>query len=93
MENTLKEYKTSLEGLNTLEIQKRQEKYGLNKLVEPKKQHPIVLFLSQFFDALIALLLIAAIAAFLINDIIDASVILIAVLLKADSISAMSIWD
>lgn len=82
MENTLKEYKTSLEGLNTLEIQKRQEKYGLNKLVEPKKQHPIVLFLSQFFDALIALLLIAAIAAFLINDIIDASVILIAVLLN-----------
>lgn len=82
MENILKKYKTSLEGLNTQEIQKRQEKYGLNELNESKKQHPILLFLSQFLDALITLLLIAAVSAFLINDVIDAVVILIAVLLN-----------
>lgn len=41
-----------------------------------------MLFLSQFADVLIGLLLVAAIAAYAIGDVIDAGVILLAVLLN-----------
>ncbi len=83
MEDILSKYQTSQEGLTKSEVEKRQKKYGKNKLKEKKPTPLIVLFLTQFVDALIALLVIAAIAAFTIGDVIDASVILIAVLLNA----------
>ena len=71
-----------LHGLTTQEARERQAKYGLNKLDEKKATPLIVLFLSQFVDILIGLLLIAAIAAYAIGDVIDAGVIVLAVLLN-----------
>jgi len=71
-----------LHGLTTQEAKKRQAEYGLNKLDEKKPTPLIVLFLSQFIDILIGLLLVAAIAAYAIGDIIDAGVIVLAVLLN-----------
>ena len=82
MEKLLSQYKTSVEGLTQKEALRRQKKYGLNKLDEKKPTPLIVLFLSQFVDVLIALLIIAAIAAYAIGDVIDGSVILLAVLLN-----------
>ena len=82
MSDILTEYKTSTDGLEENEVQKRQEKYGLNQIEEEKPTPLIILFLSQFVDILIALLIIAAVAAFLIGDFIDAGVILLAVLLN-----------
>ncbi len=82
MDNVLSKYKTSQNGLNNKEVQIRQKKYGLNKLDEKKAKTPIRLFLEQFVDALIALLIIAAIAAYAIGDVIDAGVIMLAVLLN-----------
>ena len=41
-----------------------------------------MLFLEQFIDVLIALLIVAAIAAYFVGDVIDSCVILIAVLLN-----------
>ena len=69
-------------GLTKSEVIERQGKYGLNKLDEKKPTPLIVLFFSQFVDILIGLLLIAAVAAFAIGDIIDAGVIVLAVLLN-----------
>ncbi len=82
MSDILTKYKTSINGLSTGEVQKRQEKYGLNEIREKKPTPLIILFLSQFVDILIALLIIAAIASFAIGDVIDAGVILLAVLLN-----------
>ena len=82
MSDILSEYKTSLEGLSDSEVLKRQEKYGLNELEEKRPTPPYILFLSQFVDVLIALLIIAAIAAYAIGDVIDACVIMLAVLLN-----------
>ena len=82
MKDILSKYNTSLEGLNNTQIQKRQAEYGLNELKEKKPTPTYVLFLSQFIDILIALLLIAAIAAYAIGDVIDACVIILAVLLN-----------
>ena len=69
-------------GLTNDEVLERQKKYGLNKLDEKKPTPLIVLFLSQFVDILIGLLLVAAVAAFAIGDVIDAGVIVLAVLLN-----------
>ena len=69
-------------GLTTEEVIERQKKYGLNKLDEKKATPLIILFLSQFVDILLGLLIVAAIAAYTIGDIIDAGVILLAVLLN-----------
>ena len=82
MQDILSKYETSTEGLTAKEVQKRQEVYGLNELEYKKPTPLIILFLSQFVDILIALLIIAAIASILIGDYIDAGVILLAVLLN-----------
>ena len=80
--DTFAKYKTSKDGLSKNEVLKRQNIYGLNKLDEKKPTPLIILFFSQFVDILIALLIIAAIASFLIGDVIDAGVIILAVLLN-----------
>ena len=82
MSDILTRYDTSANGLTSDEVQKRQIKYGLNRIEDEKPTPLIILFLSQFADILIALLIIAAIASFLIGDIIDAGVIMLAVLLN-----------
>ncbi|WP_407411983.1 calcium-translocating P-type ATPase, PMCA-type [Methanobrevibacter sp.] len=82
MSDILTQYNTSKEGLKSCEIQKRQKEYGLNELDEKKPTPLIVLFFSQFVDILIALLIIAAIASFAIGDVIDAGVIMLAVMLN-----------
>ncbi|WP_299522850.1 calcium-translocating P-type ATPase, PMCA-type [uncultured Methanobrevibacter sp.] len=82
MENLLKKYHTSKEGLNSDEVLKRQKQNGLNELKEKKKKSPVILFLEQFIDVLIGLLIVAAIAAYFVGDVIDSCVILIAVLLN-----------
>lgn len=82
MEEFLKKYNTSEEGLSSNEVTKRQNQNGLNELKEKKKKSAVMLFLEQFIDVLIALLIVAAIAAYFVGDVIDSCVILIAVLLN-----------
>ena len=82
MSDILTKYDTSVNGLTASEVQKRQAEYGPNQIAEKKPTPLIILFLSQFADILIALLIVAAIAAFMIGDVIDAGVILLAVLLN-----------
>ncbi len=82
MSDILTKYKTSVNGLTAGEVQKRQNKYGLNEIQEKKPTPLIILFLSQFADILIGLLIIAAIASYAIGDVIDAGVIILAVLLN-----------
>ena len=82
MSDILTEYDTSINGLAADEVKKRQAEYGLNRIEEIKPTPLIILFLSQFIDILIALLIIAAIASLAIGDVIDAGVIFLAVLLN-----------
>ena len=76
------ENKDILKGLAGDEVLKRQKEYGPNKIEEKKPTPLIILFLSQFLDILIGLLLIAAAAAFAVGDVIDAGVIILAVMLN-----------
>lgn len=83
LEKILDKYKTNFNGLTQEEANERLAKYGKNELAEDKKDHPIKLFLMQFVDILIALLIVAAIAAFFVGEWVDSVVIVIVVLLNA----------
>ena len=82
MKEILSEYNTSPDGLSQEEVSKRLNRNGLNRIDEKKATPLHILFLSQFVDILIALLLVAAVAAYAIGDVIDAGVIILAVLLN-----------
>ncbi|GAB6055041.1 calcium-translocating P-type ATPase, PMCA-type [Methanobacterium movens] len=83
VKDVLNTLKTSFDGLSIDEARLRQEKYGKNELVEEEKDSPIKLFLMQFMDILIILLILAAIAAYFVGDELDAVVILAVVILNA----------
>ena len=83
IEEILKQYSTQKEGLNSAEANARIEKYGLNKLKEQKKDSPLKIFLSQFLDVLIFMLIIAAIASYMIGNHLDAVVIVVVVIINS----------
>ena len=83
IDEILKQYTTQKEGLSSAEANARLEKYGPNKLKEQKKNSPLKLFLSQFLDVLIFMLIIAAIASNMIGNHLDAIVILIVVIINS----------
>jgi Ca2+-transporting ATPase len=83
VEETLKNLNSNLNGLTNQQAQENLIKYGKNELVEEKKAGPLRLFLGQFRDILILILIIAALAAYYVGDTLDAIVILIVVLINA----------
>lgn len=83
IEETLKNLASNINGLTTIQAQENLSKYGKNELVEEKKAGPVRLFLGQFMDILILILIIAAVAAYYVGDTLDAIVILIVVLINA----------
>jgi Ca2+-transporting ATPase len=83
VDETLKNLNSTRNGLSTDEAQNRSLEYGKNELVEEAKAGPIRLFLGQFMDILILILIIAAVAAYYVGDTLDAIVILIVVLINA----------
>ena len=60
VEEIYKRLDTNLDGLTVSEAESRLEKYGENKLKEKKKESNIKLFLSQFNDFMIILLIFAS---------------------------------
>lgn len=83
IEETFKNLDSNINGLTSKQAQENLAKYGRNELVEGKKAGPVRLFLGQFMDILILILIIAAVAAYYVGDAVDAIVILIVVLINA----------
>ncbi|MEA4956176.1 Calcium-transporting ATPase 1 [bioreactor metagenome] len=83
LDKIFKKYGTGINGLTKEEANNRLAKYGKNELDEDEKDHPIKLFFMQFVDILIALLIVAAVAAFFVGEVVDSLVILIVVILNA----------
>ena len=70
-------------GLSTREAEKRIKTYGLNELKHKKKKSPVLIFLSQFNDFLVWVLMGATIISGFIGDKADAISILIIVIVNA----------
>lgn len=85
-----KDIKESLEalgsserGLSTDEAQKRLDRYGPNELVETKKRTIFMMFLDQFKDFMIMVLIAAAVVSGMIGELIDTLAIVVIVVLNA----------
>lgn len=74
---------SSLDGLKNNAAEEKKRIIGPNQLEEGKKKTPLVIFMSQFTDLMILILLGAAVISGVIGDLKDTIVILIIVLLNA----------
>ncbi len=83
IEDILKESDSSLEGLNEIQVKKHIEKYGKNEFIEKKKDSPLVIFLKQFQDLLVIILIFAAIISGLSHQIESTFVIIAVIVLNA----------
>ena len=75
----LNELQSSKQGLSTAEIKQRQEKYGENALQEEKPLSLGVVFLSQFKDVLVLILIVAAVVS-LFTDHVESTIVILAVI-------------
>lgn len=74
---------TSPDGLSQQEAVARLQQYGANEIRQKKKQPPWMLFLNQFKDFMIIVLVIAAIVSGIVGDITDTIIILVIIVLNA----------
>lgn len=83
IEETITRIETNTEGLQQEEAAARLNKYGPNELQEQDGKSALKIFLSQFFDIMILVLVIAAIVSGFIGDIKDTLVIIVIIILNA----------
>ena len=82
LESILNEYNVE-NGLTDDQVNQNREKYGLNKLDEGKKDSLLILFLKQFNNTMIIILIFASIISFFLDERADAVIILSIVVLNA----------
>jgi len=84
IDEIVKYSKTDLKiGLSSTEVKKRLDEVGPNQLEEKKGRTPWDMFLGQFKDVLVLILLIAALVSFILGEVSDAIVIAIILILNA----------
>ena len=71
------------EGLTSKEAQKRLLEYGENTLSAKKKSGPLKIFLGQFRDLMVIILLISTVLSVMMGEITEAITIIAIVLLNA----------
>lgn len=79
-----------IKGLSLVEVKARKDKYGANKLREKKKKTTLQRFLDQFKDAMILILIAAAIISFVVvcveknwGELFEPALIVLIVILNA----------
>lgn len=82
-EDVLKMLGTDENGLTQNQAKENQKKYGKNELAEGKKKNPFILFLEQYKDFLVIILIIAAIISGVLGDIESAIVIFVVITINA----------
>lgn len=82
-EDVLKMLGTDENGLTQRQAEENQKKYGKNELAEGKKKNPFILFLEQYKDFLVIILIVAAIISGVLGDIESAVVIFVVITINA----------
>lgn len=79
-DEVLKGFKTGSDGLSTKQAEENLAKYGKNALVEGKKKTAFQVFLEQFKDLMVIILIIAAVISAFTGD-LESTLVIIAVLI------------
>ena len=82
-EETRKKVNGQQEPLTDQQVMEHQEKYGKNELVEGKKKSTFQIFLEQYKDFLVIILIAAAIVSGFLGDAESAIVILVVITMNA----------
>lgn len=89
MKNTAQEFglssreKSIYEGLTTETARKNLDIYGRNELTSKIKKSPFLIFIRQFSDFMVIILLLATLFSVFMGEIIEASIIIFIILLNA----------
>ena len=83
VEDSLKDFNVTKDGLTSQQVTESLSKNGLNALNEKKKQTVIQVFLSQFKDLLVFILIIAGIISMMSNNVESTLVIFAVIILNA----------
>jgi Ca2+-transporting ATPase len=80
----VQEYQTDIaQGLSSSEVLRRQNLHGLNEISRKSGPHPVIVFLGQFNQPLIYILLAASVITAFLREWVDSSVIFGVVLINA----------
>jgi Ca2+-transporting ATPase len=82
-EQVLNELKVDQQGLSSEEVKRRLDEFGYNELKEKKKVTPLQIFLRQFKDVFVLMLIAATVISFLIGETVDAVTIAVIVILNS----------
>lgn len=82
-EEVFKELGTTPEGLSKDEAERRLKEYGLNEAATGKRLSSLLLFLSQFRNPLVYILIFATLVAALAGELTDAIIILVIVIVNS----------
>lgn len=83
VENVRRELNGEQAFLTNDEVKKRQEKYGPNELAEGKKKSSLQIFLEQYKDFLVLILILSAVVSLFLGETESAAVILIVITMNA----------
>lgn len=81
--DSLKELQSSTNGLTSAEVDKRLERDGYNELKGKKKDPIWKLFLENFKDPMVVVLLIAAIVQIVMGQVMESLIIFLVLILNA----------
>lgn len=81
IEEIEKELNTGIDGITEEEAKKRIELYGKNELPKKKKDSVIKIFINEFKDPIVMLLVVAIIASLMVGEVVDAVAIVAIVLI------------
>ncbi len=82
-EDLFYEFNSGETGLGSSQVLENRQKYGENKLAEKKKKSALQIFLEQFKDFLVIILIIAAIISAITGDLESTIVILVVISMNA----------
>ncbi|MDD5450983.1 MAG: cation-translocating P-type ATPase [Desulfovibrionales bacterium] len=83
IDEVIEELGSSLKGLSSEEAERRLREYGPNELKEKKRKTPFMMFLDQFKDFMILVLMAAAVISGIIGEPSDTIAIAVIVILNA----------
>ncbi|MBS5986051.1 cation-translocating P-type ATPase [Clostridium sp.] len=81
--DVLNHFNVTKEGLSTEQVNKSQEENGFNELTEKKKKSVLVVFLEQFKDLLVGILIVAALISMATGDAESTLVIFAVIIMNA----------